>query len=210
MKLDLEKLREQFESGQFAVIVQGLRITPSQLHIIQPSIRGILAQALVHTGRLALAFQVANSVDSRESSLAAQIESRIALGLLRRREGRIDEACAEFKLAARLAKEGREDRLLTWAQAHLFRVSADGLLEPHLTALLAEVRKSVSNAGDPHLAAYLHDSVAATEAQRGRAAEAERHLRVARSLLQLRPNAWLEQLVAINASCVALIECDSQ
>ena len=35
-------------------------------------------------------------------------------------------------------------------------------------------------------------------------------LRVARSLLQLRPNAWIEQLVAINASCIALLECDSR
>ena len=40
--------------------------------------------------------------------------------------------------------------------------------------------------------------------------EAERHLRVARSLLQLRPNAWIEQLVAINSSCIALIECDAR
>ena len=39
--------------------------------------------------------------------------------------------------------------------------------------------------------------------------EAKRHLRVARSLLQLRPNAWIEQLVAINSSCIALIECDA-
>src|SRR4029453_3850396 len=91
---------------------------------------------------------------------------------------------------------------------HLFRVLADGLLEPHLTALLAEVRKSVANAGDPHLAAFLHDSVAAMEAQKGRTSEAERHLRVARSLLQLRPNTWIEQLVFINASCVSLIGCD--
>jgi DNA-binding NtrC family response regulator len=89
-------------------------------------------------------------------------------------------------------------------------VLADGLLEPHLTALLADVRKSVSSAGDPHLAAYLHDSVAAMEAQKGRTSEAERHLRVARSLLQFKPNAWIEQLVAINASCIALIECDSK
>src|SRR6185369_5009141 len=47
------------------------------------------------------------------------------------------------------------------------------------------------------------------EARRGRAVEAERHLRVARSLLALRPNAWIEQLVALNASCIAVMDCDS-
>ena len=208
MEFDLEKARELFNAGQFASIARGLGST-SHIRQIQPLGRGLLAHALVYTGRLALASQLAYSNDDVDS-LPAKAESRIALGLLRKREGRIDDACAEFQLAARLAKDSRDNRLFAWAQTHLFRVLADGLLEPGLTALLAEVRKSVSSAGDPHLAAFLHDSVAAMEAQRGRTSEAERHLRVARSLLQFRPNAWIEQLVAINASCIALIDCDSQ
>src|SRR4030095_3915589 len=100
--------------------------------------RSLLAHALVYTGHLGLASQLADSVEKADS-LAAQAESRIALGLLRKREGRIDDACAEFQLAARIAKEGRDNRLFAWAQGHLFRVLEDGLLEPHLTALLAEV-----------------------------------------------------------------------
>ncbi len=210
MEFDLEKARELFDTGQFAVIARGLGSTSSNIRQIPPAARSLLAHASVYTGRLALASQLASSTENVDLPLAAQAESKIALGLLRKREGRIDDACAQFQLAARLAKEGRDSRLFAWAQAHLFRVLADGLLEPHLTALLAEVRKSVSSAGDSHLAAFLHDSVAAMEAQKGRTSEAERHLRVARSLLQIRPNAWIEQLVAINASCIALIECDSQ
>jgi DNA-binding NtrC family response regulator len=56
--------------------------------------------------------------------------------------------------------------------------------------------------------AFLHDSVAAMEAQKGNADEAARHLRLARRLLEVRGNAWLEQLIALNASCLALIEGD--
>src|SRR5262245_35093001 len=208
MEFDLEKARELFDTGQFATIVRGLGSTANQLSQIEAHGRSLLAYTFVYTGRLGLASQLADSIGHANSSLPAQAESRIALGLLRKREGRIDDACAEFQLAARIAKESRDSRLFAWAQAHRFRVVADSLLEPRLTALLAEVRKSVSNAGDPHIAAFLHDSVAAMEAQRGRTAEAERHLRVARSLLRLRPNAWIEQLIAISASCVALIECD--
>ena len=210
MEFDLEKARELFETGQFASIGRGLGSLSSHIRQIDARGRSLLAHTLVYTGRLTLASQLADSVDHVNSPLPAQAESRIALGLLRKREGRMDEACAEFRQAARLAKQSRDLRLFAWAHAHLFRVLADGLLEPHLTALLAEVRRSVSSAGDPHLAAFLHDSVAAMEAQRGRTSEAERHLRVARSLLQLRRNAWLEQLVAINSSCIALIECDSR
>ncbi len=210
MEFDLEKARELFETGQFASITRALGPASNYIRQIHPHGRSLLAHALVYTGRLTLASQLANSIGNVDSPPSAQAESHIALGLLRKREGRIDDACAEFQLGARLARESGDYRLFAWAQAHLFRVLADGLLEPSLTALLAEVRKSVSNAGDPHLAAYLHDSVAAMEAQRGRTSEAERHLRVARSLLQLRPNAWIEQLVAINSSCIALIECDAQ
>ena len=209
MEFDLEKARELFETGHFATISKGIGSGINQVHQLPPRARSLLAQTLVYTGRLVLASQFANSIDSANAPLTAQAESRIAIGFLRKREGRIDDACAEFQLATRLAKEAGDNRLYAWAQAHLFRVLADGLLEPHLTALLAEVRKSVSNAGDSHLAAFLHDSVAAMEAQRGRTSEAERHLRVARNLLQFRPNTWIEQLVAINASCIALIERDS-
>jgi len=58
--------------------------------------------------------------------------------------------------------------------------------------------------------AYLHDSVATMEAQRGHTVEAERHLRLARGLLALQPNAWLAELLALNASCLALINCDAE
>src|SRR5262245_16170291 len=187
MEFDLEKARELFEAGQFASITRGLGSFSNSIRQVEPRGRSLLAHALVYVGRLALASQLASSLDESDLPVTARAESRIALGLLRKREGRIDEACAEFQLAARFAKEGRDRRLFAWAQAHLFRVMADGLVEPRLTALLAEVRKSVSNAGDPHLAAFLHDSVAAMEAQRGRTSEAERHLRVARGLLQLKP-----------------------
>ncbi|HEY7188495.1 MAG TPA: sigma-54 dependent transcriptional regulator [Vicinamibacterales bacterium] len=46
------------------------------------------------------------------------------------------------------------------------------------------------------------------ETRKSRTVEAERHLRVARNLLSLQPNAWLEQLIALNASCIAVLDCD--
>ena len=47
------------------------------------------------------------------------------------------------------------------------------------------------------------------EAQRGHTVEAQRHLRLARGLTAVRPSVWLEELLALNASCVALIDCDA-
>src|SRR5678816_1341036 len=115
MEFDLEKARELFESGQFASITRTLGPTSNYIRHIQPRARGLIANALVYTGRLALAAELANSIGNTDSPTAAQAESHIALGLLRKREGRIDDACVEFQLAARLAKEGEDHRLFAWA-----------------------------------------------------------------------------------------------
>ena len=108
------------------------------------------------------------------------------------------------------SKGGRDKCQLAWAQAHLFRLMAVvGYPEPHLAAVLADARRCVTGSGDAHVMAYLHDSVATMEAQRGHTVEAERHLRLARGLLQMQPSSWLEELLALNAACVAIIKCDT-
>ena len=104
MEFDLERARELFETGQFASITRALGPASSYIRQVQPHGRSLLAHALVYTGRLNLAAQLANSIGSADSPPTAQAESHIALGLLRKREGRIDDACAEFQLGARLAE----------------------------------------------------------------------------------------------------------
>ena len=131
------------------------------------------------------------------------------LGLIRKRQGHVEEAAAEFRHTVRAAK-GADKYQLAWAQAHLFRLLVlVGYPEPHLAATLADARRCVTGSGDAQVMAYLHDSVATMEAQRGHPVEAERHLRLARGLLELRPSSWLEELLALNAACVSLIDCDA-
>jgi hypothetical protein len=111
MEFHLEKAREQFYAGQFASIAHSIGPTTPHIRHLSMSARSILAHTLVYTGRLGLASQLANSIDESDSPISARAEARIALGLLRKREGRIDDACAEFQVAARLAREGRDSRL---------------------------------------------------------------------------------------------------
>jgi DNA-binding NtrC family response regulator len=63
-------------------------------------------------------------------------------------------------------------------------------------------------AAEPHLTALLHESVARQEAQVGNLAQARRHLRIASSLLETHPNAWLQQLCEINAFCIEFFDSD--
>ena len=209
MDFDLSRARDLFIKGHFSSLSQAAGSDVAQLKRLQPESRVLIAHTCVYTGRVKLASELTQSVQQAGASSSTLAESHIVLGLIRKREGRIEEAATEFRQAARIAKEAGDKNQLAWAQAHLFRMLSSGHPESHLTALLADVRKAVSNAGDAHVTAYLHDSVASMEAQKGHTVEADRHLRVARSLLALRPNAWLEQLVALNSSCLAIIDCDA-
>jgi DNA-binding NtrC family response regulator len=210
MDLTLGKIRDLFDKGQYSKISQAAGSDIAHLKTLQPELRALVAHALVYTARSEIATELSLSLRHSSTPLPVIAESHIVVGLIRKREGLIEEASIEFRTAARCAQESRDKYQLAWAQAHLFRLlAAVGHPESHITALLADARKCVSNSGDPQVMAYLHDSVATMEAQKGHLVEAERHLRLARSLIDLRPNVWLEQLLALNASCIAIIDCDA-
>ena len=74
--------------------------------------------------------------------------------------------------------------------------------------MLPEVRNVVTRAADLQISAYLHDSIALMEVANGRLSEAQRHIKLARSLLESDPNAWLLQVVEISSFFVAFLEND--
>ena len=210
MELSFGKTQDLFDKGHFLIISQAAAQEVSSLTSLAPEIRVLIAHACVHTGRIQVATNLVQSVMLANASLSVLAESHIVLGLIRKRQGHVEGAAAEFRHAVRTAKEGRDKYQLAWAQAHLFRLLVlVGYPEPHLAATLADARRCVTGSGDAQVMAYLHDSVATMEAQRGHPVEAERHLRLARGLLGLRPSSWLEELLALNAACVSLIDCDA-
>ena len=208
MEFALGKTQDLFDKGQFHIISQAAGQNFSPLIGLAPELRVLIAHACVYTGRVQVASNLAESVKHADASLSVVAQSHIVSGLIRKREGHVDQAAAEFRRGT--VKEGHDKYQLAWAQAHLFRLmTLVGYPEPHLAALLADARKCVTGSGDAQVMAYLHDSVATMEAQRGHTVEAERHLRLARGLLALRPSFWLDELLALNASCVALIDRDA-
>jgi DNA-binding NtrC family response regulator/tetratricopeptide (TPR) repeat protein len=73
--------------------------------------------------------------------------------------------------------------------------------------MLAEVRTAVTRAGDTHLSAYMHDSIALMEASAGRTQEARRHLRISAGMLDRFPNAWLQQRLFLSSSFLDFLDC---
>jgi DNA-binding NtrC family response regulator len=211
MKVTLEKVKDLFKSGQFLDICKSVGSDLSSLKLVPSDVRVLIAHASVYAGSDQVASALAQSVIRDKVAPAVVAHAYIVSGLLNRRDGDIDRAASDFRNAVRLAREDRATAQLAWAHTHLFRLLAlAGYPQSHVSALLNDTRRYVSISGDAHAMAYLHDSVATMEAQRGDVAEAERHLRLARGLLALRPSAWLSEILAVNASCVAAINCDSE
>jgi tetratricopeptide (TPR) repeat protein len=211
MESTLDRVKDLFNKGQFLGICKTVGADLPSLKLLPPDARVLIAHANVYAGRDQIASALADSVIGGKASAALIARALMVSGLLNKRGGHIEKAATDFRNALSLAKEERDTTQLAWAHAHLFRLLAlAGYPQSHLTALLNDTRRCVTTSGDAHAMAYLHDSVATMEAQRGNVVEAERHLRLARGLLALRPSAWLSEILAVNASCVASINCDAE
>jgi DNA-binding NtrC family response regulator/tetratricopeptide (TPR) repeat protein len=170
--------------------------------------RLIVARVLLHTGNIERAKRIAETVNSTHADAVSRSRCELILGLAAKRMGDLATARRQMQHSVRLAREAGDSKQLAWSHLSLFRLLAEGEPEEVLRVMLAETRRLVTQAADPHVAAYLHDSVALLEAQTGRVAEARRHLHVAASMVERYPNAWIEQVVQTSLLCVACLEGD--
>ena len=132
------------------------------------------------------------------------------LGLVARERGYFGEAIRRLRTAARLGTDSGNTSCAAWSSLAAFRLLAEREPKEVVSTTLQEARNLVTQLGDPHVAASLHESVARYEAQAGNLDEARRHLRVARELLSTFPNIWLDQLVTVNEFCVEFSDCNLQ
>ncbi|MDE3156059.1 MAG: sigma-54-dependent Fis family transcriptional regulator, partial [Acidobacteriota bacterium] len=77
------------------------------------------------------------------------------------------------------------------AQIRLIYAERTRIDRPDVRTLLSDLRANATRLGDPFVTAALHIFVSAVEGERGVLDVAERHLRVADSILMVHSNAWL-------------------
>ena len=208
MALDISTTSSLARAGRYRDIVAAFGCDPSRLAAIRdPDQRLLVASALAFTGHGKAALMLACSEGDRGSTKRRAL-SELVLGTVARKQADFGTALQHFQLAKRLAHDGAIKDIEAWGQLHFFRIAAEGNRTAELPALLAESRRLVIEAGDPHLTAFLHDSVAVMEGQTGRLEEARRHLDIAESILGRYPHEHIEQSVHVDGFCIAWLECD--
>ena len=200
MSLTLEQTQALFRLGRFAEIVSQPASSPDSLRSSTSDFRLLVAHSLFHVGDARRVAEIVTRENRHESSLRTRAHCELILGLLERRVGRLSECQTHFKAALHLSREANDKVLAAWAALHRFRTLAETQPNDALLAVMREVRRDVTNAANPHVTTYLHDSIALMEASMGRPDEARRHLRICETLLERYSNAWLEQLVSVNRS----------
>ena len=146
----------------------------------------------------------------RQERLQASVESRCltVMGNVALEQGHAEESVRHLQSSVAVAKQGNCTEQLCWAELRLLISVLEVSPSEAVAGVLRDVRKHVSQLGDPFASAALHVFVSEVEAKRGAVGTAARHLRVARSLLQRHENTWLNGLTAIADFCVAYLSSD--
>ena len=195
-----------FRTGSFAELLRCMSVMEGR--DLSAEQRLLAARALLHCGETERALALANQVHCANGQSGLKSRQELVLGLCAKRSGDLLAARHGMQNAIRLAREAGDIEQEAWSQLSLFRMLAEGEPEELLSAVFTETRELVTRAANPHLTAYLHDSVALLEAQTGRLTEALRHLETAMSILERYPNASIEQVIYTSRLCVACLQCD--
>jgi len=168
----------------------------------------IQAEAFARMGRLDSAAALAVEVLAATAEPVAHARCESVLALLAIDGGYVIEALERLQRAAKALRNARR-----WADAAVceifaFRLLAERQQPELLDHRLTELRRLVHGAADPHVAALFHETVARHAVQQGRTGDASQHLQIASSLLQVEPNAWIEQLCAAAHFCLSFSQGD--
>jgi DNA-binding NtrC family response regulator/tetratricopeptide (TPR) repeat protein len=195
-----------FRLGRFKEILAAIEKRPDQALTTEQML--IVAEVMTRTRQLDRAKRIAIDLLQRPLQSALRARCEMILGLVARESGLFHEGLHKLQTSARIAKEAGDIRGAATSLLMALRMISENQPVRSVESILSDLRTLTTRAGDPHVTALLHESVAKHEAQVGNLDEARRHLRIANRLLDSYPNAWLEQLCALNGFCIEFLNSD--
>jgi DNA-binding NtrC family response regulator len=206
MSSGLSLVESLFRLGKFKEIASTFDRRPDVSYTSEQLL--VIAEAMVRTGQVGRGKRIATELSQRPLVGSVPARCELILGLVARESGLVDEGLLRLQTSARLAKDAGDLQCAATSLLMALRIISETQPIRGVDSILADVRTLTTRAGDPHLTALLHESVAKHEAQVGNLDEARRHLRIASGLLETHPNAWLEQLCALNGFCIEFLNSD--
>ena len=203
----MDAIETLFRSGHYGRIVNQCDFKAAALSELTDERRMLIAYVAWATGNLPEADELAQRENKSTASSGIRSRCEVVLGLVRKRQADWNSAVKHFQLGSQLAKEAGDAKQSGWASLWLFRALAETRPIDGLAAMLNDVRRTVARTGDPHLIAFMHDSMALMEASAGRLQEARRHVNICARLLDQNPHAWLQQLSLISKFFVDYLDC---
>ena len=208
MALDVDTARRLFFEGNLVRLIERAGSTQAERLALEPFTRALVAEALAEAGDLDEAIHFADTKTHTALPASVRAQMEWIRGLVSWRQGAVSAAINYARSALRVALESGDSHQIVWSHLHIFRVLI--LTEPldAIRITLSDVRRVVNGAGFVQATAYLHNTVALLEGQRGHLDEARRHLDIAESLLRLAPNSLLLGRIYVNRGNIAATQCD--
>ena len=154
------------------------------------------AELLEHVGASDEAVALATTLSKlRQLPLALKSRCEAIIGRVLFDDGDAEGGLARLQRSALMAQQANDDRCIFDAKLPILAIVSDRSGPAAGSSLLAEVRELATKLGDPQVTARLHLFVAQTEAKRGLLDNAKRHTALARRILQVSPNIYLEAFI---------------
>ena len=204
----LDNSRQLARLGQFGEALKVLDAGQAQQNR-QTAVQALRAELLERVGRHAQSLStITTLIKSRGLTTGERAACEYTWGRLCLEEGSAEEAITHLRRAASLANEADDLERLCRTQLLLLLAVTDRSAPELAEARIAEIRANVTKLGDAHLLATLHLYVGELEAKRGFLENAQRHITLARGLLAVAPNVWLEAVAENNSSGICLLRAN--
>jgi transcriptional regulator with PAS, ATPase and Fis domain/tetratricopeptide (TPR) repeat protein len=188
----IDRVRELKQVGLYAEALKNLEVeqVPARFHLTSEVLK---AELLETTGDYESARALAaNLLKSRLVTNADRAVCEYVLGRVDITLGDIANGVGHFQRSVLRAQEANDIEAEFHARIQLFNILFERTGPDGASLLLSEIRALATKLGDPRCMAKLHLFVAVMEARRGMLCNADRHITVARRLLEHAPHAYYE------------------